>query len=56
MTRLELLHLIQDNHDLLTFNDAVALLAGRIPRVHNSTKVSRAWETFFQVLETDHIK
>lgn len=42
MTRLELLHLIQDNAELLTTYDAFALLAGRLPA---SPEVHRAWET-----------
>ena len=39
MTRLELLHLIQDNADLLTLPDTFALLSGRLPR---SDKVRKA--------------
>ena len=39
MTRLELLHLIQDKAELLTLPDAFALLSGRLPR---SDKVRRA--------------
>ena len=39
MTRLELLHLIRDNSELLTLPDTFALLSGRLPR---SDKVRRA--------------
>lgn len=41
MNRLELLHIIQDNADLMHRNDAVALLAGRLPA---DAKVQAAWE------------
>jgi hypothetical protein len=41
MTRLELLHTIQENSDLLDLNDRFALLASDLP---NSPGVRRAWE------------
>lgn len=41
MTRLELLHTIQANAELLTTHDAFALLSGRLP---DSPEVRRAWE------------
>ncbi len=47
MTRLELLHTIQDNGDLLDLNDRFALLAGRLP---NSPQVRRAWEALADAL------
>jgi hypothetical protein len=50
MTRLELLHLIQDNQELLTLPDAVALLAGRLHESNDYINTRRAWEQFFQVL------
>jgi hypothetical protein len=42
MTRLELLHTIEDNATLLTTYDAFALLAGRLPV--GDKAVSKAWE------------
>ena len=41
MTRLELLHLIQENAELLHRHDAFALLASRLPE---DAKVREAWE------------
>lgn len=41
MTRLELLHTIQDNAELLTLGDAVALVAGRLPT--DDKAVIAAW-------------
>ncbi len=42
MTRLELLHAIQDNAEQLTLHDAFALLASRLPVADGA--VSDAWE------------
>jgi hypothetical protein len=50
ITRLELLHLIQDNAELLTLSDAVSLLAGRLGRARNYLKVMQSWDEFTQVL------
>ena len=47
MTRLELLHTIQDNGDLLDLNDRFALLAGSLP---DSPQVRRAWEALADAL------
>ena len=41
MTRLELLHAIQENADQLALVDAISLVAGRLP---NDADVHRAWE------------
>jgi hypothetical protein len=49
MKRLELLHLIQDNADLLTLPDAFVLLSGRLPR---SDKVRRAADCLYFELVT----
>lgn len=43
MTRLELLHTIQDNAEQLDMRDAFALLAGRLP---DDERVAAAWEHF----------
>jgi hypothetical protein len=48
MTRLELLHTIQDNAELLTLHDAFALLASRLPVADGA--VSDAWEELSQAL------
>lgn len=48
MTRLELLHTILENDDLLTRNDAFMLLAGRLPE--GDAAVSAAWEALTQAL------
>ena len=42
MTRLELLHLIQENADQLQLVDAFSLLAGRLPQ---DPDVHAAWES-----------
>lgn len=42
MTRLELLHLIQENADQLQLVDAFSLLAGRLPQ---DPDVLTAWES-----------
>lgn len=47
MTRLELLHTIQENSELLDLNDRFALLAGSLP---NSPQVRRAWEALADAL------
>lgn len=47
MTRLELLHTIQDNAEQLHCFDAAALLAGRLPA---DARVQAAWETFTREL------
>jgi hypothetical protein len=51
MTRLELLHTIQDNASLLTTHDAFALLAGRLPV--GDKEVSKAWEELTIALTAD---
>ena len=51
MTRLELLHIIQDNAQLLTTNDAAALLACRLPIP--SKDVSEAWENLCIALHSN---
>ena len=43
MTRLELLHTIQENAETLTLHDAVMLLAGRLP---NDAELLTAWDEF----------
>jgi len=48
MTRLELLHTILDNDELLSRNDAFMLLAGRLPE--GNAAVSAAWEALAQAL------
>jgi hypothetical protein len=50
MTRLKLLDLIQDNAELITLPDAVAILSGRLHRYNDYIKVVDAWNIFFQVL------
>jgi len=47
MTRLELLHTIQENADQLPLVDAVSLLAARLP---NDADVHRAWENLTREL------
>jgi hypothetical protein len=42
MTRLELLHTIDENASLLTTYDAFALLAGRLPV--DDEAITKAWE------------
>jgi hypothetical protein len=42
MTRLELLHTVQDNASLLTTYDAFALLSSRLPV--GDAAISKAWE------------
>jgi hypothetical protein len=49
MTRLELLHLIRDNSELLTLPDTFALLSGRLPR---SDKVRKAANSLYCELVT----
>jgi hypothetical protein len=49
MTRLELLHTIQENGELLHLYDRFALLAGDLP---NSPGVRRAWEALAAELLT----
>jgi hypothetical protein len=51
MTRLELLHTIQENADALTLPDAVALLASRLPQ--GDADVAAAWEHFTLCLIAD---
>lgn len=43
MTRLELLHTIQENAEALTLHDAVMLLAGRLP---NDSELIAVWDEF----------
>lgn len=43
MTRLELLHTIQENAEELTLHDAVMLLAGRLP---NDNELIAVWDEF----------
>ena len=52
MTRLELLHLIQDNADLLTLPDAFSLLSGRLP---DSVEVRKAAYSLYLELVTDTV-
>ena len=47
MTRLELLHTIQENADQLPLVDAVSLVAGRLP---DDADVHRAWENLTREL------
>lgn len=48
MTRLELLHLVQENPEALTLHDAFALLAGRLPA--GDARISAAWEELARAL------
>ena len=50
LTRLQLLHTIQDNPEKLTLEDAFALLASRLPR---DSKIQQAWEHLAQTLLTN---
>lgn len=50
MTRLELLHTIQDNADQLTTHDAFALLASRLP---GDRAVHEAWHELALALLAD---
>lgn len=52
LTRLELLHTIQDNADKLTLNDAFALLSGRLPM---DPDVQEAWHQLTLALISDCI-
>jgi hypothetical protein len=54
MTRLELLHTIQENGELLTLQDAFSLLAGRLPE--NDARVSDAWENLYQALTANDVR
>ena len=47
LTRLELLHMIQDDPDKLTLHDTFALLASRLPV---DCKIQQAWEDLAQTL------
>ena len=49
LTRLELLHMIQDDPEKLTLNDTFALLASRLPV---DSKIQQAWEDLAQTLLT----
>ena len=49
LTRLELLHIIQDDPEKLTLNDMFALLASRLPV---NSKIQQAWEDLAQTLLT----
>ena len=49
LTRLELLHIIQENPEKLTLNDAFAMLASRLPRDRNTQE---AWEHLAQAILT----
>jgi hypothetical protein len=51
MTRLELLHTIDENASLLTTYDAFALLASRLPVADKA--VSKAWEELAIALTAD---
>lgn len=53
MTRLELLHTILDNDELLTLQDAFMLLAGRLPE--NDARVSDAWEELGRALNVNFV-
>ena len=50
MTRLELLHTIQDNADQLTTHDAFALLASRLP---SDPAIRDAWHQLTLALLAD---
>lgn len=52
MTRLELLHTIQDNADRLTMHDAFALLASRLPEDPN---IAEEWYRFSLLLSGEHL-
>ena len=52
MTRLELLHTIQDNADQLDMRDAFALMAGRLP---DDERVKAAWEHFSLAVSYTHL-
>ena len=49
MTRLELLHTIQESADQLTLRDAVMLLAGRLPE---DPELIAAWDQFAHLVVT----
>ena len=49
LTRLELLHIIQDDPEKLTLNVMFALLASRLPV---NSKIQQAWEDLAQTLLT----
>jgi hypothetical protein len=49
MTRLELLHTIQENAELLTLRDAVSLMAGRFPE---NAEAIAAWDQMINALIT----
>jgi hypothetical protein len=54
MTRLELLHTIQDNAEALPLTDAVSLVAGRLGDLGDAwqaPEVLAAWERFTKELE-----